>query len=45
MFLKPKQYALSVSGEEKKRSKRVKKNVTKTLNVNDFKNCLFEIIK
>lgn len=31
VFLKPKQYAFKVYGEEKKKSKGVKKNVTKTL--------------
>ena len=42
IFLKPKQYAFSVDGEEKKKSKGVKKNVTKTLKLNDFKRCLLE---
>lgn len=42
VFLKPKQYAFSVNGEEKNKSKRVKKNVTKTLNLDDFKRCLLE---
>lgn len=42
VFLKPKQYAFSVDDEEKKKSKGVKKNVTKTLKLDDFKRCLFE---
>lgn len=40
--LKPKQYAFKVDGEEKKKSKGVKKSVTKTLKLDDFKKCLFE---
>ena len=42
VFLKPKQYAFSVGGEEKKKSKGVKKNVTITLRLDDFKRCLLE---
>lgn len=38
VFLKPKQYAFKVDGEEKKKSKGVKKNVTKTLRIENFKN-------
>lgn len=35
-----KQYVFSVDGEEKKKSKGVKKNVTKTLKLDEFKRCL-----
>eukprot|EP00081_Caenorhabditis_elegans_P015561 NP_495214.1 Uncharacterized protein CELE_H12I13.3 [Caenorhabditis elegans] len=42
VFLKPKQYDFNVEGAEKKKSKGVKKNVTKTLTLDDFKRCLFQ---
>ena len=39
--LKPKQYAFKTEdGEEQKKSKGIKKNVIKTLKVDDYKDCL-----
>lgn len=41
--LKPKRYAFEIEGgEEKKKSKGVKKNITKTLTVDDYKQTLFD---
>ena len=41
--LKPKQCAFRIEdGEEKKKSKGIEKNVTKTLKLEDYKNCLLE---
>ena len=41
--LKPKQHAYRTEdNEENKKCKGVKKNVIKTLKVEDYKNCLFE---
>jgi hypothetical protein len=42
VFLKPKQYAYKVDNEEKKKSKGIKKNVTKTLKLEDYKDCLLK---
>jgi hypothetical protein len=42
VFLKPKQYAFKVDGEEKKKSKGIKKNVTKTLKLENYKDCLLK---
>jgi hypothetical protein len=42
VFLEPKQYAYIVDNEEKKKSKGIKKNVTKTLKLEDYKDCLLK---
>jgi hypothetical protein len=42
VFLKPKQYAYKFDNEEKKKSKGIKKNVTKTLKLEDYKDCLLK---
>lgn len=42
VFLKLKQYGFSINSEKKNKSKGIKKNVTKTLRLDDFKRCLLE---
>jgi hypothetical protein len=42
VFLKPKQYAYKVDNGERKKSKGIKKNVTKTLKLEEYKDCLLK---